>query len=164
MSQALLALQTTEGQLRTARGALATAAGFPATMDLDADVAAGHGEIAEVADSVDVLVKHALANRPDLVAAQATWAAAAAAHPRRAVGTATLPSPPPAAAGRNIILSTGGGGGNFYIARVLRSACRSSTAFSWEFDTREAAATAEAEGARTASLAQQVTLPGVRGL
>ena len=30
VSQALFALQTTEGQLRTARGALATAAGFPA--------------------------------------------------------------------------------------------------------------------------------------
>ena len=98
VSQALLAVQTTEGQVRTARGALATAAGFPATMDLDADVVAGHGQIAEVADSVDVLVKHALENRPDLAAAQATWAAAE--QRTRAVKSARLPA----------ISATGGGG------------------------------------------------------
>ena len=155
VSQALLAVQTTEGQVRTARGALATAAGFPATMDLDADVVLSHGQIAEVADSVDVLVTHALENRPDLAAAQATWAAAE--QRTRAVKSARLPSiSATGAAGRNIILSTGGGGGNFY-SLGFSLAVPLFNGFSWEFNTREAQALAEAELARTASLAQQVT-------
>jgi len=155
VSQAMLALQTTEGQLRTARGALATAAGFPATMDLDADEAAGHGEIAEVADSVDVLIKHALANRPDLVAAQATWAAAQ--ERTRATRSARYPTiSATGGVGRNIILSTGGGGGNYYTLG-LALGIPLFNGFRWEYDTRAAAATADAEGARTESLAQQVT-------
>ena len=118
VSQALLTVQTTEGLVRTARGALATAAGFPATTDLDAESLMGHGDIAEVADSVDVLVKHALDTRPDLAAAQATYAAAL--QRTRAVKSARLPSiSASGSAGRNIILSTGGGGGNFYSLGIL---------------------------------------------
>jgi outer membrane protein len=155
VSQALLAVQTTEGQVRTARGALATAAGFPATADLDADVALAHGDIAEVADSVDTLVKHALDNRPDLAAAQATYAAAQ--QRTRAVKSARLPSiSASGSAGRNIILSTGGGGGNFY-SLGFSLAVPLFNGFSWEYNTREAEALAEMESARTASLAQQVT-------
>lgn len=155
VSQALLAVQTTEGQVRTARGALATAAGFPATMDLDADAVLGHGQIAEVADSVDVLVKHALENRPDLAAAQATYAAAQ--QNVRVVKSARLPAiSASGSAGRNIILSTGGGGGNFY-SLGFSLAVPLFNGFSWEYNTREAQALAEVENARTASLAQQVT-------
>lgn len=155
VSQALLTMQTTEGQVRTARGALATAAGFPATTDLDAGRVARQIEVAEVADSVDVLVKHALENRPDLAAAQATYAAAQ--QRTRAVKGARLPSiSASGSAGRNIILSTGGGGGNFY-SLGFSLAVPLFNGFSWEFNTREAEALAEVESARTASLAQQVT-------
>jgi len=156
VSQALLTVQTTEGVVRTARGALATAAGFPATTDLDAEALIGrHGDIAEVADSVDTLVKHALDNRPDLAAAQATYAAAQ--QRTRVVKSARLPSISVAgAAGRNIILSTGGGGGNFY-SLGFSLAVPLFNGFSWEYNTREAEALAEVESARTASLAQQVT-------
>jgi len=156
VSQALLTVQTTEGVVRTARGALATAAGFPATTDLDAEALIGrHGDIAEVADSVDTLVKHALDNRPDLAAAQATYAAAQ--QRTRVVKSARLPSiSVSGAAGRNIILSTGGGGGNFY-SLGFSLAVPLFNGFSWEYNTREAEALAEVESARTASLAQQVT-------
>ena len=156
VSQALLTVQTTEGVVRTARGALATAAGFPATTDLDAEALIGrHGDIAEVADSVDTLVKHALDNRPDLAAAQATYAAAQ--QRTRVVKSARLPSiSASGSAGRNIILSTGGGGGNFY-SLGFSLAVPLFNGFSWEYNTREAEALAEVESARTASLAQQVT-------
>ena len=156
VSQALLTVQTTEGVVRTARGALATAADFPATTDLDAEALIGrHGDIAEVADSVDTLVKHALDNRPDLAAAQATYAAAQ--QRTRVVKSARLPSISVAgAAGCNIILSTGGGGGNFY-SLGFSLAVPLFNGFSWEYNTREAEALAEVESARTASLAQQVT-------
>jgi outer membrane protein TolC len=142
--------------VRTARGALATAAGFPATTDIDAEALIGrHGDIAEVADSGDTLVKHALDNRPDLAAAQATYAAAQ--QRTRVVKSARLPSISVAgAAGRNIILSTGGGGGNFY-ALGFSLAVPLFNGFSWDYNTREAEALAEVESARTASLAQQVT-------
>ena len=156
VSQALLTVQTTEGLVRTARGALATAVGFPATTDLDAEALIGrHGDIAEVADSVDTLVKHALENRPDLAAAQATYAAAL--QRTRLVKSARLPSiSASGSAGRNIILSTGGGGGNFY-SLGFSLAVPLFNGFSWEYNTREAEALAEVESARTASLAQQVT-------
>lgn len=155
VAQALLAVQTTEGQVRTARGALATAAGFPAIMDIDADVALPHGDVAEVSDSVTALVEHALANRPELAAAQANWAAAQ--ERAKSVRGARLPTvSATGSAGRNMILSTGGGGGNFYSLGVALGV-PIWNGFSWEYDTRAANALADAEQARTASLAQQVT-------
>jgi outer membrane protein TolC len=124
-------------------------------MDIDVDAVLAHGQIAEVSDSVDALVQHALENRPDLAAAQATFAAAQ--ERTRAVRSARLPAiSATGSAGRNIILSTGGGGGNFYSVGLALS-LPIFNGFSWEFNTREATALAEVERARTASLAQQVT-------
>src|SRR5262249_4823828 len=77
-SQARLDLQSIEGNLQTARGALALALGLPANVPYDVDSSAAVVPVAPVADSVDALIAAALEGRPDLAAAQAQAAAARA--------------------------------------------------------------------------------------
>ena len=76
MSQARLALETTEGNLQTTRGALALALGLPANVPYDIDSTAAELPVAAIADSVDALIAAAVAGRPDLAAARAQAAAA----------------------------------------------------------------------------------------
>ena len=59
-SQAQLDLQTTEGNLQTARGALALALGLPANLPYDVDSTAAAVPVAALADSVDALIASAL--------------------------------------------------------------------------------------------------------
>lgn len=75
-SQARLALETTEGNLQTTRGALALALGLPANLPYDIDSTAAELPVAAIADSVDALIAAAVAGRPDLAAARAQAAAA----------------------------------------------------------------------------------------
>jgi outer membrane protein TolC len=75
-SQARLALETTEGNLQTTRGALALALGLPANVPYDIDSTAAELPVAAIADSVDALIAAAVAGRPDLAAARAQAAAA----------------------------------------------------------------------------------------
>jgi outer membrane protein TolC len=76
-SQAQLALETTEGGILTTRGSLANAMGLPANLPYDI---AGIPplQIGVVTDSVDTLIERAVNARPDLAAARAQAAAAAA--------------------------------------------------------------------------------------
>jgi hypothetical protein len=147
--------------VRTARGRPRHRRGIPATTDLDAEALLGrHGDIAEVADSVDTLVKHALENRPDLAAAQATYAAAL--QRTRLVKSARLPSI--SASGSPAATSS------FPPVAVAATSTRWDSRWLCRCSTASAGSTTPArrrhwrvESARTASLAQQVHLPGVRG-
>jgi len=71
LSQAQLAVLTTEGTLATARGALAVSMGLPANLPYEVDSLAGLQPVAPLADSVDALIEQAVRDRPDLAAIQA---------------------------------------------------------------------------------------------
>ena len=75
-SQAELLVETTEGNLQTTRGALATSLGFPANLPFDLDSTAADVPVGRLADSVDALINRALQGRPDLQASRASTAAA----------------------------------------------------------------------------------------
>ena len=77
-SQAQLDLQSTEGSVQTARGALALALGLPANLPYDVDSAAAARPVGELSDSVDALIASALRGRPDLAAARSEAEAARA--------------------------------------------------------------------------------------
>jgi len=77
-SQAELALETTAGALQTARGALAVSMGFPANLPYDIDSVPLPTPPPGITESVDTLITHALASRPDLQAARAEADAARA--------------------------------------------------------------------------------------
>ncbi|HEX7077080.1 MAG TPA: TolC family protein [Candidatus Eisenbacteria bacterium] len=89
-SQARLALESTEGDLMTTRGALASSMGLPANLPYDVEAVPDSTPVFSVADSVDTLIDRGLAVRPDLSAA---WALARAARARVAATRADgLPS------------------------------------------------------------------------
>ena len=77
-SQAQLDLETIEGNLQTARGSLAVALGLPANFPYDVDSTVAIGPVASIADSVDIIIAHALEGRPDLAAIRAEAEAARA--------------------------------------------------------------------------------------
>jgi len=78
LSQAQLALESTEGQLQTARGALALSMGLPANIPYDIGLPPDTTLLLGVADSVDALIERAVRERPDLAAARASARAAQA--------------------------------------------------------------------------------------
>jgi outer membrane protein len=73
-----LAVLDTEGQVRTARGALAVAMGYPANISFDPELEVPEIPKGGLARTVDQLIEKALASRPDLQAAQALALGAAA--------------------------------------------------------------------------------------
>jgi len=77
-SQALLNLETTEGALQTARGALAVSMGYPANLPYDIDSLPFEARVSGLAEDVDSLIARAVAARPDLAAARAQVDAARA--------------------------------------------------------------------------------------
>lgn len=77
-SQAELALETTDGDRQTARGALALSLGLPANLPYDVDSAAVNVPVTAIADSVDTLIDLAIRARPDLAAAEADFRGAQA--------------------------------------------------------------------------------------
>ena len=77
-AQVKLDLQTTEGQVRTTRGALAVSMGYPANAPYDIEIGVPDVPVDGVAHAVDELIAGAVAARPDLRAAQAQALAAAA--------------------------------------------------------------------------------------
>jgi outer membrane protein len=90
LSQVRLEVQTTQGQVRTSRGALALAMGYPANTPLEIVVGDVAVPATTAARSVDELIERAVAGRPDLQAARArAWELAAEARAARA---ALLPS------------------------------------------------------------------------
>jgi outer membrane protein len=77
-SQAQLAVESTEGQLHTTRGALALSMGLPANIPYDIEAPADTALPLGITDSVDTLIARALRDRPDLAAQRAEARAARA--------------------------------------------------------------------------------------
>ena len=152
-SQAQLDLQTTEGSLQTARGALALALGLPANLPYDVDSSAAVVPVAPLADSVDALIASALRGRPDLAAAQAEAAAA-----RAGIGelrSDLLPSLQLSATGGRTYATTIPNGANSYNLS-LGLTIPLFNGFSRQYDLRGARFQAEAAEAQTQTLRQQV--------
>lgn len=152
-SQAQLDLQSTEGSLQTARGALALALGLPANLPYDVDSSAAATPVAPLADSVDALIASALEGRPDLAAAQAEAAAA-----RAGIGelrSDLLPSLQLTATGARTYATTIPNGANSYNLSLGLS-IPIFNGFSRQYDVRGARFEAEAADARTETLRQQV--------
>jgi len=90
-SLARLALQTAQGAIFTTRGALATTMGVPANIPFDIEDNPGEISPSAVGQKVDELIDTALAQRPDLAAAQARYLASVAQTEKiRADGSPTL--------------------------------------------------------------------------
>ncbi|HEY8259517.1 MAG TPA: TolC family protein [Gemmatimonadales bacterium] len=152
-SQARLDLQSTEGTLQTARGALALALGLPANLPYDVDSSAAAVPVAPLADSVDALIASALQGRPDLAAAQAQAAAA-----RASIGelrSDLLPSLELTATGGRTYATTIPNGANSYNLSLGLSV-PIFNGFSRQYDLRGAQFQAEAAEASAQSLRQQV--------
>jgi outer membrane protein len=78
LSQEQLNLETTQGNLQAARGGLAAALGLPANLPFDLAPMPATIPVGIISLSVDSVINAALRNRPDLAAARAQAAAAAA--------------------------------------------------------------------------------------
>jgi outer membrane protein len=78
LSQEQLNLETIEGNLQAARGGLAAALGLPANLPFDLAPLPSAIPVGAISASVDSVINAALRNRPDLAAARAQAAAAAA--------------------------------------------------------------------------------------
>jgi TolC family type I secretion outer membrane protein len=78
LSQEQLNLETTQGNLQAARGGLAAALGLPANLPFDLAPMPASIPVGIISLSVDSVINAALRNRPDLAAARAQAAAAAA--------------------------------------------------------------------------------------
>ncbi|HKO15913.1 MAG TPA: TolC family protein [Gemmatimonadaceae bacterium] len=89
-SQAQLALETLDGQLQIARGALAVSMGLPANAAFEVPEVPAADSVHFVATSVDSLIELAVRERPDLAALRATAQAAAARV--RVARAASLPA------------------------------------------------------------------------
>jgi outer membrane protein len=77
-SQERLNLETIQGNLQAARGSLASALGLPANLPFDLSPLPATIPVGTISLSVDSVINDALRNRPDLAAARAQAAAAAA--------------------------------------------------------------------------------------
>jgi TolC family type I secretion outer membrane protein len=71
LAQAQLALETTQGNLQAARGALAVAMGLPANAPYDIEPEPNPTPVRSLAENVDSLIDQAVRQRPDLEAARA---------------------------------------------------------------------------------------------
>ena len=152
-SQTELAVQATEGDLQTSRGALALSLGLPANLPYDVDTAAGAAPVGVIADSVDTLIAKAVQARPDLAAAQAEFAASRAQV--SAVRANRLPSLVLNGTGGRTYTSTLPDGGNNYTV-TLGLRIPLFAGFSRIYDQRQAVALADAAAARADALGQQV--------
>jgi outer membrane protein len=154
LAQARLDLQSLEGNLLTTRGALAVATGFPATLEYDVDTSVVERDVAVLSDSVDQLIAQALAERPDLAAAQAEYQQARA---RIQVARAQrLPSI--TASGSAGYTKVGGQPGNWADSYTLTVGIQIPlfNGFAREYAEQQAAAEAESARARAEGLNQQV--------
>jgi outer membrane protein len=152
-SQAQLDLHSTEGNVQTARGALALALGLPANLPYDVDSSAANAPVAPLADSVNALVASALEGRPDLAAARSQAAAA-----RASIGelrSDLLPSLQLTATGGRTYATTIPNGANSYNLSLGLS-IPIFNGFSRQYDLRGARFQAEAAQASAETLRQQV--------
>ena len=152
-SQAQLDLQTTEGNLQTARGALALSLGLPANLPYDVDSTVTEAPVAALADSVDALIAAALQGRPDLAAARAEAEAARAGISETRANL--LPSLNLSATGGRTYATTIPNGANSYNVGVELT-IPLFNGFSRQYDLRAARFQAEAASAQAESFRQQV--------
>jgi outer membrane protein len=153
-SQATLAVEQTEGDLQTARGALALSLGLPANLPYDIDSTAGQVPVSVLADSVEHLISRALVVRPDLAAARAEFEAS-----RSQISMARASRLPSLVvngdAGRTYTTTLPDGGNHYTVSLGLRVPLFAG--FSRVYDQSEAVALADAAQARADALGQQVT-------
>ena len=154
LSQAQLALDTLEGSRLAARGALAVALGFPASLPYDVDSVSSPRPIAAIADSVQAIIDRAVRDRPDLAASRAD-AAAAQARVRQLRGSRLPSLTGTGTAGYTYIATGPGGGSNYNFGLGL--AIPVFNGFSWEYQQKQAQFQADAAAAQQRSLEQQVT-------
>lgn len=74
LSQTMLNLQDIEGQILTIKGALATALGIPANTPYEVEDITPPPSMEIINNSIDVFIKNAMENRPELKAQQAVYA------------------------------------------------------------------------------------------
>jgi len=153
VSQALLAVETTQGQLATTRGALAVAMGLPANVGYDVRRTPVSSPPLEVAESVDSLIARALRERPDLAAARAR-AAAADAGVSEARG-ALLPKIVASGQAAETYFANSPTGGSSY-SGTLAIQIPLFNGFSRQYDVQAARAAARASHAGAEGLARQV--------
>ena len=157
LSQALLALQATQGQLETTRGALALSMGLPANIPYDIAVVPDTTLPLGVIEGVDTLITQALRQRPDLAAqrAQAEQARARVS----VVRSQALPSLALGGnAGETFFINPPAGSatsGNSYTA-TLTLAIPLFSGWSQIYNVKSASAAAEAAARRAQGFEQQV--------
>ena len=152
-SQALLDLQTIEGNVQTTRGGLALSLGLPANLPFDVDSSAAIAAVAPLADSVNAIIATALQGRPDLAASRADIEAALGGV-TEARG-ALLPSLGFNATGGRTYATTIPDGANSY-SLSLGLSIPLFNGFSRQHDLRAAEFAAEAARARSETLRQEV--------
>lgn len=152
-SQAQLIFETTQGDLFTTRGALATAMGLPADVPYDIEAAPDSIPALGVADSVATLIDQALRSRPDLAAA---WASARAARARVGVERAKgLPEINVAGSASESYIGAGSRGREGYSGSVSIQVPLMPF-LTHRDDVRQAKAEAEAAEAEAKSMGQQI--------
>ncbi|HKI94260.1 MAG TPA: TolC family protein [Gemmatimonadales bacterium] len=153
-SQARLALETTQGQLASARGALALSMGLPANVPYDIERAPEGPPPLGIMEGVDSLIARAVRTRPDLSTARAV-VDAADARVTQARG-AMLPSLSLSAnAGRTYVANSSIQGANYTAS--LGISIPLFQGFSRQYQLRAAEASADAARARATQLEQRVT-------
>jgi outer membrane protein len=145
-SEVKLAVQTTEGQVRIGKGALAVSIGYPANVPYDLEIIAPELPGAGFSQTVDELINQALASRPDLQASRAL-ALESAAKVKQARSN-MLPSLSAAGSVGRTWLDGVPGFSNTYSGTLLLQIPVFS-GFSHRFDLFKAEATAEAAQERT---------------
>jgi outer membrane protein TolC len=154
LSQEQLNLETIEGELQTARGNLAAAMGIPANVSYELGPLQGAIPVRAVSVTVDSLIADAIARRPDLAAARAQ--AAAAAADVRVTKSAGLPALTlGSTAGRTYSDPNIYGGGSYGV--TLGISVPIFTGFSHQYDVAAARARADAAAAQADIVRQEVT-------
>jgi outer membrane protein len=152
-SEVKLAVQGTEGQVRTARGALAVSMGYPANEPYDFEIIVPDIPSGGLSETVDQLIDRALASRPDLRTYRAL-ALQSAANAKQA-RSRMLPSiSATGSVGRTWFRDVPGFSDTYSGALLLQIPIF--TGFSHWFDLSKAKAEAEAAQERTRSMEQTV--------
>jgi len=158
LAQARFQLATYEGNLVTARGALASALGFPANAEFELPNILASDSVASIAASVDTLINRAIVERPELAESRAEAEALAAQV--RIARSAGYPS---------LIISSNGGlasrlqgnrtnGSNPNYTLQLGLQIPIFNGFSRDYDVRSARERYEAGLARVQSTRRQIEL------
>ncbi|MGE5100063.1 MAG: TolC family protein [Deltaproteobacteria bacterium] len=152
-SQAELQLETLEGALQVARGALAVAMGIPANSPYDIPDVPATDSVHFVAESVDSLIEMAVRNRPELASARAQ--AAGASSQIRVARSGYLPALAISATGANNGSNVSTFSGRTYSVNVGVQ-MPVFTGFSNQYDVAAAAEQYQAALARAETTKQQI--------